>query len=275
MGFDWMRRRPCSRSRRSTKSKFALAVLLMWAAGAAAALPEEFSARYEVTHSGSGITLGEAQVHYERIGADRYRYSSLTRPVGITSLFYDVEIQEVSEGRIIPTGYRPDRYDYDRRGKKAREASLKFDWAAQRVVNEVEGKAWDMPIPKDTLDRMVSQLQLMHDLAHNDQELVYRIADGGKLREYELQFAGREKVSTVYGQLEAIKVTRQEKKGNRATTFWAAPALEYLPVKISHREKGDNFVMKLEELRGFNVKNSAGNDGAAPRAPLAARAFTP
>jgi hypothetical protein len=261
MAFEWIRRlssRRKPRSRRSSPLRTGAALLLSLMAGTALALPPEFSARYEVSHS--GLTLGEAHVHFKKIGEDRYRYSSLTRPVGLTKLFYDVEIEEVSEGLITENGYRPERYAYDRRGRKARSASVKFDWEEQRVVNDVAGKAWEMDIPSGALDRMVSQLQLMFDLENNDQELVYRIADGGKLKEYTLKFAGREILETPHGRLETIKVSRRAKEDDRETTFWAAPALDYLAVRIEHRDKGDNFEMTLEEQRGFAL----GKPGAEP-----------
>lgn len=226
-----------------------IGAVLLCCAGAAAALPPKFSARYEVRMA--GLTLGEALVKYQQLGSDGYRYSSVTRPLGIAALFYNTEIKESSEGQITGQGFRPDRYDYTRVGNKARDASLVFDWGNLKVTNTVAGKTWDMEIPKDALDRMVSQLQLMRDLARDDNDLTYRIADGGKLREFTLEYAGRERVSTPYGPMETIKVTRQEKNGRRATTFWCAPALQYLAVRIEHREKGDNYRMTLEELDGF------------------------
>lgn len=262
MAFEWIRRLSSGwspRSRRSSRLSAGAALLLSLLAGTAAALPPEFSARYEVSHS--GITLGEAHVNFKKVGDDRYRYSSLTRPIGLTKLFYDVEIKEVSEGLITKDGYRPERYAYDRRGKKARSASVRFDWEELRVVNDVAGKAWEMAIPRGALDRMVSQLQLMFDLQNNDRELVYHIADGGKLKEYTLKFAGRETLETPHGKLETVKVRRRATDDDKETTFWAAPALGYLAVRIEHRDNGDNFKMTLEEQSGF-VLGKPGADAA-------------
>lgn len=270
------RRRSSTPRARSTRFRLPLRRLIagafLLAAGSAVALPTAFSARYEVTHS--GFTLGEALIQYQQLGEERYRYSSLTRPVGITKLFYNAQIKEVSEGRITEDGYQPDRYHYDRSGRKDREALLLFDWDKGRVVNEVGGDPWAMDIPKDALDRMVSQLQLMHDLADREADLTYRIADGGKLREYTLNIVGREELATPYGRLETVKVSRRDKDGKRETTFWCAPALDYLAVRIDHREKGDNYSMTLEDVDGFAVarKRAVAEEpvyeaGVVPRPP--------
>lgn len=228
------------------------AATLLLVTTSALALPEKFSAYYQVTHA--GLTLGEAKVEYRQIGPDRYRYSSHTRPLGLAALILRSEIKEVSMGRITEDGFRPMRYEYDRSGRKAREAELQFDWNRMRVINNISGKAWDLAIPEDTLDRMVSQLQLMHDLANREQDLVYRIADGGRLKEYTLRIVGREKLQTPHGVLDTVKIVRLTDNDRRATTFWCAPALDYLPVRVDHREKDDNFVMTLRDTSGFAVE---------------------
>jgi hypothetical protein len=255
MAFDKLRRRlskPANRSRGAFNLRAALALAALFAGGTSQALPSEFSARYEVSHA--GLTLGEAVVAYREPAPGRYRYSSVTRPLGIAALIFRSEIKEVSEGRITDDGFRPDRYEYDRTGRGAREANLVFDWTAMRVINQVSGEAWKMPIPKDTMDRMVSQLQLMRDLANQEKDLNYRIADGGRIKEYTLRIDGRQILPTPYGKLETVKITRITDSDRRATTFWLAPALEYLAVRIDHREKGDNFSMTLEGAKGFSVR---------------------
>lgn len=237
------------------------AALLFLLSGAAAALPQTFSARYEVTHS--GLTLGEARVDYRQIGSDQYRYSSYTRPLGVAALLLRSEIREVSQGSISADGFRPDHYEYKRTGRNARQADLTFDWDNRQVINSISGAPWKMTIPEDTLDRMVSQLQLMHDLAADEKDLSYPIADGGRIKHYTLRIVGRETVQTPVGRFEALKIIRLADNDKRATTFWCAPALDYLPVRVDHREKGDNFTMSLRDLYGFS-------SSVAQQAPSAA-----
>jgi hypothetical protein len=227
-----------------------LGVAMAALAGAASAAPPDFSARYRV--SMGTFTIGEARVVFERLADDRYRYSSLTRPTGVTGLFYRTEVAEFSEGHITAEGFRPDRYGYDRRGRGSRAAELAFNWDSQQVVNSVAQQRWQMPITADTMDRLVSQLQLMEDLGRSSTELEYRIADGGRLRTYQLKIEGEETIRTRFGEFDTIRVSRQHgDEADRATTFWAAPALNYLPVRIDHREQGDSFRMVLEAVEGL------------------------
>jgi hypothetical protein len=239
-------------------------LLICGSAQASQTLPQVFSARYEVTHS--GLTLGEARVEYRELGSNHYRYSSHTRPLGIATLLLRSELREVSEGRITSDGFRPDRYEYNRTGRNAREIDLSFDWDRMRVIDANSGTPWKTPMPADTLDRMVSQLQLMHDLASKEADLSYPIADGGRIKHYELRITGRETLQTPFGPLETLRITRLGDSDRRSTTFWCAPALGYLPVRIDHREKGDNFTMALRDARGFTLHKPrvAGEPSLAP-----------
>lgn len=226
-----------------------ITVLLLLVSGSAAALPQTFSARYEVTYS--SLTLGEARVDYRQIGSDRYRYSSHIKPLGVAALLLRSEIIEVSQGSIEDDGFRPDRYEYRRTGRNSKRADLVFDWKHMKVIDSVSGDPWKMAIPDDTLDRMVSQLQLMHDLAVHEKDLTYLIADGGHIKEYTLRIVGRERLNTPLGTYDTLKIVRVSDSDKRATTFWCAAALDYLPVRVDHREKGDNFSMTLQDLYGF------------------------
>ncbi|RFA30428.1 hypothetical protein CAI21_04960 [Alkalilimnicola ehrlichii] len=217
---------------------------------ALAALPPEFSARYRV--SLGSITVGEARLELEHLPDDRYRYRSVSRPTGITGLFYRREVSEYSEGKVTDSGLQPERYYYERRGRGSRNVELRFDWEKGRVINLVADDRWQMKIPPDTMDRLVSQLQLMDDLKNGTSELEYRIADGGLLRTYRLTVEGRETLHTRLGEFETLRVTRQQTEDDsRATTFWAAPALNYLPVRVDHRERNDAYRMTLDEVKGF------------------------
>jgi hypothetical protein len=226
------------------------ALCLLLATGQALALPQTFSAQYEVTHS--GLTLGEAQVDYRQIGSDRYRYTSFIRPLGIAAMIMRSDVKETSEGTITKDGFRPTRYEYLRTGRKGRTDIIEFDWEQMKIIDPASGNPWDITMPEDIQDRMASQLQLMFDLAHHEKDLSYPIADDGRIKHYTLRIVGRETIQTPVGRLEALKIIRQSANSRRATTFWCAPALGYLPIRIDHREKSDDFTMNLKSVVGFD-----------------------
>lgn len=244
---------------KSLRLAAALATVLL--STIAGAQPPDFAARYSVSRA--GLTLGEAEVRYERLSGGRYRYQSHTQPTGLAALLYRSEVRESSEGLITADGYRPQRYEYDRSGKGERYALLTFDWQRRQVVNDVGAHPWRMAIPSDAMDRLVTPLQLMHDLAEDKQELVYRIADGGKLKTYRLRVTGTEEVETPVGRFQTVRVVRQ-RDDDRRTTLWCAPALNYLAVKVEQWEEDDGtYTMTLEQLSGV----AAGTERELPEAP--------
>ncbi|WP_435101595.1 DUF3108 domain-containing protein [Arhodomonas sp. AD133] len=217
--------------------------------------PPPFRAEYELNKG--MLTLGRATLTFSRPQPQRYRYRLYTRPTGIAEWFTDAEIRELSEGRIVPSGFQPLRYVYDRRGDEhARRAELRFDWSSGTVMNDVGEHPWRMDVPPDALDRVVSPLQLMHDLTErtptSNERLTYRIADGGKLKAYHLTVEKRETVSTPAGNFETLRVVRRASDGDRITRLWCAPALDYLAVKVEQWEQDDGtFELVLTEVEGL------------------------
>lgn len=215
-----------------------------------APLPE-FEAEY--TLSLNGLDVAELQVRLHREG-EHYMYESFTRPIGVLALFRDDRIRETSqwvygrEGRIQPL-----RYTYQHTGsKREREADLRFDWAAGKVLNRVENEPWTMEIPQGTQDKLGYQLALMLDLSHGRRDLSYHVADGGKLKVYQVDFQGMETLQTELGELRTIKVQRQKDRKGRVTTIWCAEKLAYLPVRITHRDAdGSFFTLRVTAVNGI------------------------
>ncbi|KAB7623205.1 DUF3108 domain-containing protein [Alkalilimnicola sp. S0819] len=216
---------------------------------AGADAPPAFHAVYEVSRG--GFTLGRAEVNFQRLGARRYHYHSLTQPTGLAALFFRAEVEESSHGLLTEQGPKPLRYEYIRRGRDARHAVLRFDWEQGEVVNDIGERPWRMPIPPDALDRLVSPLQLMHDLRQGERELVYPIADGGKLKTYRLRIDGEEMRETAVGTFRTLRVVRVEDSDKR-TTLWCAPELGYLAVHMEQQEEGESTVrLSLRRLDGL------------------------
>lgn len=232
-----------------------LALLVCPALAAAYEPPPEFTARYEL--SKGPLTLAEARVEFRRPAPGRYRYEVHTQAVGLARLFYKGEIDEVSEGRITDSGFRPERYRYERTGDdRARTAELRFDWEAMQVVNDIANRPWRLDITPATIDRVTTPLQLMYDLTVGgaDDTLTYRIADGGELKSYTVHFEGEEIIETPAGRFRTVKVVRRDEDGEREFRLWAAPELHYLPVRIEQWEEDDGtFTLNLSELEGMDL----------------------
>ncbi len=209
----------------------------------------DFEATYSLHRS--GLTFGESVRQFKSLGDGRYQFESRTRSVGFAAMFIKEKIYEQSllsfsaqKNRLLP-----DSYQYVRSGKKEHHVKLSFDRENNRVVNRVNDDPWVMDIPEDTLDKFGYQLQIMLD-AGEKKHFQYQIADGGKLKQYDIEVIGTEMLKTAIGTYEVVVLQRSNDK--RQTTMWCAKELHYLPVKITQKKRdGGEFRAEIKKLTGL------------------------
>lgn len=238
--------------------KFVLFILITGLLGSTQAaqpidLPE-FEAQYLVRKG--GINVGAATLRYTPVEPNGYRYSLYTRARGITRLFINTEVREISQGRIEDGGFKPEYYRYDRKGdSRAGVSELFFDRYSMTVTNDVADWPWKMDITDNTIDRVTGPLQVMHDLHHrqaDETQFSYKIADGGRLKTWEVTIEGTETVQTPMGQYETIRVRRHDTTTGRETHLWAAPALRYLAVQAEQWDADTRrFRLVISDLTGL------------------------
>lgn len=217
---------------------FILTGLLTGLSGyAAAASPAEpFEAEY-VLYS-RGFEVAHVTRMLEQAPDGTYTLSSDSKTVGMASLFRDDRIHERSHWQLTESGMQPLNYVYDHRGsKRNRQVNIDFDWDAERVRMDINDDHWHMDLEPGTLDKLLYQLALMHDLQLNgEQQTRYRVADGGSIRDYDFEPLGNERVETPMGEFDTVKMARYRDDSDRETILWCAEALGYLPVKVVHIE---------------------------------------
>jgi hypothetical protein len=225
-------------------------------AGADYTPPPQHTAEYTIEKG--PLTVARATTKFYPAGTSGYLYRLHLRTTGLASLFSGTQIRERSQGRITDSGYQPRRYVYSRTGGDDPEhARVTFNWNNGRVSNKAGEADWDLSIPDGTLDRVVSPLQLMHDLAVDGEQkrrMTYHIADDGELKSYQVRIGARESVRTAAGRFDAVKVVRRSGEGDRETVLWCAPELDYLPVKVVQREEGEDAIeLELESVDGLSA----------------------
>lgn len=247
------------RLRRSVFAATALWLFLVVPCGAAGTALPDYTAEFRVTRSvfDSDVTIASAKLRLERGSEGRYRYSSQLWPVKLVAMFYGDELSEYARGSITPEGVRPDLYEMHLTGRRAREGSMSFD-REQRgdvvLTQNFKGETTRKKVPPQTLDRLSMQLAIAHDLRAGRETMQYLMADTHRLRVYRFEVKGRERVETPVGVYDTIKVeltgrlrvdkakgldidaaqTVDDFEGKDRTTFWLAPALSYLPVRVKH-----------------------------------------
>jgi hypothetical protein len=218
----------------------------------------DFSANYLIRLN--GIQAGELKRSLVTQTNGNRLFKSKTQAKGVFAFFKPEKIIETSLWRknddalITPLQYRYIRTG----GKKDKTVTLDFDWPEQLLRIDDKKQPWSLTLEAGTLDKLVYQLALMIDLAKAQNQFNYRIADGGKIKQYKITEVSRETISTPLGDIATIKLTRERSRPkDRKTTLWCAPSLNYLPVMLEHIEKdGTVFSASLRRLSGINIDNA-------------------
>lgn len=212
---------------------------------------EQFSAYFLL--KSRGAVIGKTSWSLSRPDENNLVYESQSDAAGIAKLISNDHIVETSEWRLREESLQPFAYRYDRSGgRKEKQIAVSFDWENRLARNTAKGQTWSMPLPDGTLDKLGYVLAMMHDLNAGKRDLQYQIADGGRLKTYRLKAIGEESLKTAIGTLPTIKILRLRKDSKRETTFWCAPRLRYLPVKVEHKEKdGSVITLTIESVEGI------------------------
>lgn len=214
----------------------------------------DFSANYAVKLN--GLQAGELKRSLVSNQDGTRTFSSETQAKGVFAFFKPDLVEEVSVWQLKNNTIQPNTYLYKRTGgKKEKYLSLDFDWQKKRVHIDDHKQPWSLDIKPHTLDKLVYQLTLMSDLADNKTQFSYFIADGGKIKTYNIDILDTEEITTPLGKIKAIKLIRHRARSKgRQTILWCAPELHYLPVKLEHTEKGGSvFTAVIRHLDGIDT----------------------
>ncbi len=209
-----------------------------------------FEARYELRRN--GIFLGEMTRSLQREDGGAWRFVSRSRTRGFIAWLFPDRIVEESLWRYETGRPRPERYRYRHDGRrKHRRVEIRFDWQRHLALHTVNDDPWRLRIPDGAQDKLVYQLTLMLDLADGVEAPEYRIADGGRLKDYRFRRLAEETLETPLGRLRTIRLVRLDDK--RRTTIWCAPAYRYLPVRIAQTDTdGSRLVLDIARINGLS-----------------------
>ena len=195
----------------------------------------DFDATYRIKRA--GLTLGSTRLSFQSTPNGRYTYNSTSGVGGFLSWLSKEHVRESSRGRLNAGDIRPDEYRFHRTGDRGnRVVWVSFDWQNGKAINTVDGKAWQMDIQPETLDKLIVQVAIMQQLQAGPSDLEFSIADGGKPKRYSIFMRGEETVAVPAGEFDTVRIEQKAENTQRKTILWAAPKLDYLPVKIMREE---------------------------------------
>jgi len=210
----------------------ALAALLLAASSAAAAntIPSQITAEYTLTNH--GLEIGRINETFRRTD-DTYRIESVTRSEGVLKIVLDDRITLESTGRIVSTGLQPLRFGQRRAKDSSRDIAATFDWDSGVMHSHFRGKDTDIPLPRETQDRISMMYQFMNLAAPRGGEVVLSMANGRKVEHYTYRLVDEPRIATPAGEFDTWHFQRvtYTPKESRAEV-WLAKRHYNFPVRI-------------------------------------------
>ena len=128
--------------------------------------------------------------------------------------------------------------------------SIRFNPSAKTINTKKDDKTRSFAWQAGVLDELNAELQLREDLKASGLKSSYLIADAKEVEARRFVKSGTERVTTSFGTFDTVKVILKPSKPNRSTTFWLAPKLDYLPVKVTHQDGKTSYGLSLTGYQG-------------------------
>jgi hypothetical protein len=150
----------------------------------------------------------------------------------------------ISVGKLMPLRYQ---YEFSKPIGSDRKQSIKFNWASMQI-EALYKKPWGLPLSMGISDRLnVLTALRVHLLTNGVSNYRARIADKGKLKEYDIVPAGSEILKTPMGEIETIVLERQG--DDKVTRFWLAPNMDYQLIRFVQEESdGDEYELNIKSI---------------------------
>ena len=202
---------------------------------------EPFDVVYEVGNL--LLTAGTAQLSLSR-EADLWTYRLDTKPRGILKLAGKGLINEMSTMRFVPIDgklqLQPQSYMYTQDKERRRAVAATFNWDKKQITHKYRGEEITEALEGPIVDRLSATLLMMNALRRDFDSTVLQVFDTGRIKNVSFVNAGEETLDTPLGPIETIRViNRNADGGSRQTSTWFAPSLDFVPVKIEHRKRGE------------------------------------
>jgi hypothetical protein len=186
--------------------------LSLTAAAAVAAPPQRVDIAYEMARN--DLVIADVSQHLEHDGRS-YRLTETSKGRGVFAL--RGEASRSSQGAVAADGLRPQKFEDRRSGRDTLHAE--FDPAAKTPTLQRQDRLsfiWTFAFapPAAAAATVIA-------------------SDGKSATTYVFQSAGRERVKTLAGEFDALKlVKRRDNPQDKITEIWLAVDRQYIPVRV-------------------------------------------
>jgi Protein of unknown function (DUF3108) len=199
---------------------------------------QPYVATYSVTYR--GFDAGALRMQLTRDPqTDRYTFETSANPTTLARLVIGSDAVERTVVEPTANGIRPVQWFLeDGKNGKDGDGNLTFDWVANKVRGEFEGKPVELPTQAGLQDRLSIQLAVSAALVKGHEPSSIIMVNGDKTREYSYKRGATTELDTKIGKLDTVIYESTRPGSNRVSKVWHAPNLEYLPVRAEQIRKG-------------------------------------
>lgn len=216
------------------------AVVMGTALAAQAADLSAFSATYSVSADGK---KGTATRTLTKKG-NHYNYQVKASAAGIANVNQSASF-DLSGGRILPVS---SSMSVKVLGVGSTH-NVTFNNNAKTLVNTYKGKSTTLKMTRQAYDDLSLEAQIRQELINGKFSGSYALVKKNGIETTRFKKSNNGKITVPAGTYEVIRIDRIHDDKSRATSFWVAPSLNYLPVKVSQTDDGKVISMELTKVQ--------------------------
>ncbi|AMN49022.1 DUF3108 domain-containing protein [Psychrobacter sp. P2G3] len=129
-----------------------------------------------------------------------------------------------------------------------RTHKLDFNPSSKKVASNYKGKTTTMNMAQQAFDDLSLEVQIRQDLLNGKFSGNYYMAKKDKVEKTPFKKSGNTKITVPAGTFDTVRVDRVHDDNSRSTSFWLAPSLDYLPVKVSQINDGKKMDLELTKV---------------------------
>lgn len=129
-----------------------------------------------------------------------------------------------------------------------RTHKLDFNPSSKKVVSNYKGKSTTLNMAQQAFDDLSLEVQIRQDLLNGKFSGNYYMAKKDKIEKTPFKKSGNTKITVPAGTFDTVRVDRIHDDNSRSTSFWLAPSLDYLPVKVSQINDGKKMDLELTKV---------------------------
>lgn len=129
-----------------------------------------------------------------------------------------------------------------------RTHTLNFNARKNQVTSSYKGDTVTLDMAQQAFDDLSLEVQIRQDLLNGKFSGNYYMAKKDKIEKTPFKKTGTPKITVPAGTFDTVRVDRIHDDNSRSTSFWLAPSLDYLPVKVIQINDGKKMDLELTKV---------------------------